>query len=152
MFGTNSWTIEMWAYITSYTNGGALFEVNQRNGNGFATLMFFYLTNRTFYSSDNGSTWNRFNAIGTGMTAITSQWTHWCVSMEYPMLRMFQNGNLTYSYQMSSPFSIPTSGYTYIGARGANGIGAGPSLNMQDIRFSSCARYTANFTPPTRFI
>jgi len=152
MFGTNSWTIEMWAYITSYNANGALIEVNQRNGNAYAALMFAYGTSRVLYSSDNGGSWNRFNGVGIGISSITSQWAHYCICMEYPMFRIFLNGNLTYSYQMSSPFAIPISGRTYIGARGSNGISNGHSLNMQDIRFSSCARYTANFTPPERFI
>lgn len=151
--GNNDWTIEFYGFVTSFVSTGALVEMNNRNGNAYANVLFMYSNsaNKLFYSSSNGGSWNVYNAPGV-CTGVVNEWAHYVICRSYPVIRVFQNGIQTWSNTLNGAFPTPSSGNTWFGCRGTDDAGTGHSLNIQDIRISNCARYTANFTPPERFI
>lgn len=150
---SNNWTIEFWAYVTSWYNGeAALVEMNLKSGIGYGFLWIFG-SSQTTYLSSNATSWNRWNNYAIGMSNIVNEWVHYAISVQWPNVYMFQNGIITFNVNFSGgPLGTIESGNTWFGCRGQTSSGNGHKVNFQDIRVSKCARYIANFTPPERFI
>ena len=152
MLGNNDWTIEFWAYVSTWSSGGNRGLVFiQRTINSVMDVFFGgYSTERSMYSSSDGSNWNVLNGAACYSSNVVNQWTHYAFVYQRPSLKTYMNGILQNSYSISS-FPNPISGYFGFGAQSESTTTTN-IMNMQDMRFSKIARYTANFTPPVRFI
>lgn len=143
------WTVDFWYYRV----GGSGQVIGPRDSNSqYADwLIVDNGTNFFLYSSQSGNAWDIYNANDLG--AIPSgQWVHFALVHANGLpaasaLRSFVNGALAKSYNFTQGTSLGFINNNFcIG--GATDI-AGPSCYMDEIRYSSVARWTANFTPPT---
>lgn len=159
MWGRNSWTIEYWIYFHSMTTNGGygpnLLDIAQ-NPNGTGNALLLWLHDKTYiYSSKNGTTtWDNYNRVDTKLTPPTDTWVHHAVVLNATnqTITCYMNG--IQKHQQSDSASWNAQG-------GIFGINyritqsphtSGFTMNLQDFRISNIARYTANFTPPERFI
>ena len=139
-FGAD-FTIEMWVYINSITANQVLFDC--RSGAEGANISL-YLDGATRVLYFYHSSANRIT--GTALTVAT--WTHIALCRSGTSTRMFVNGTQVGStYTDTTAYLVPAF-RPVIGGTGSvtpawfNGY-------MDDVRITSAARYTANFTAPT---
>jgi hypothetical protein len=141
-----TWTLEGWFNTTTLTGVQTLFctGTNQFGGlniylnNGSAGKLSYYL-------SSNGSAWDIASGISGTIAVTAGQWFHFALTFDGATYRAFINGALDWSVASSSAiyssyneFKI---GAVYDGTNSFNG-------EIDEIRFSPCARYTAAFTAP----
>jgi hypothetical protein len=156
MMGPNDWTIEFWLYSTYWYSGCAPVAVGYHTtiSAAYNSIMFPYGGNGNLvYGGLNNGGWNKFNGSSVFPNIINNAWYHYAVVTTDggSTTKFFRNGVL------SNTLSGTTAGYQNLASAGPTTIGTyagnpNSTMLLQDIRFSSCARYTANFTPPTRFI
>ena len=150
-FGTNDFTIELWAYAISIGNYMYLIEARNSGSQLNAwTLSFNYMGNYNNnilqFASYNGSTANLFLSSDTAFSA--GQWTHIAVTRSGTTMKMFLDGTEVASNNSAGFDFALDQNPIHIGSRFSieqyfNGY-------MSDIRITKgLARYTANFTPPT---
>jgi len=138
-FGTGDFTVEFWFYST-ITGAISIFDSRTNetapNGNGFVI------------GTNASSQWVVYQGSNRiiGSTLSTNTWIHVAVSRSGSSVRMFLNGNQTGStWTTTNSF---TDAAFLIGtdypknARFVNGY-------IDDLRVTTVARYTANFTAPT---
>jgi len=144
-FGTGDFTIEMWVRTTNLTNNNIVYDGRPFNINGN------YIT---WYIGSNGSL-NLFvnSAIrisGSASAISTNTWYHIAVSRSGTSTKMFIDGT-----QVGSTYT-DSNNYLNTTSRPAIGISGGYLDNplngyMDDLRITKgIARYTTNFTPPTK--
>lgn len=134
-FGTTDFTIEFWVRNTSWATTEYMMDARQAAGT-VAPQLFY-----------NGGV--RFATAGTtritGGTLTTNTWHHIAISRSGTNTRLFINGT-----QSGSTYT-DTNNYTQnpinFGADFA--VANGLSGNLDEIRISRSARYTANFTAPS---
>lgn len=138
-FGGN-FTIEFWVYFNSITVNQALFDC--RTSEGPYPTLYVEGTSKVLYYYTSSA--NRI----TGSALTTATWTHVAVCRSGTSTRMFVDGTQVGStFTDTTAYGVPAS-RPVIGGSGAiapawfNGY-------MDDIRITSAARYTANFTAPT---
>jgi hypothetical protein len=131
-FGTGNFTVEAWIYVNNVNTIRAIW------GNGVSG--FYVQTNRSlnFFSSATG----QINGLSNNIPLNT--WTHVALSRSSGTLRGFTNG----VQQFSTTTSVNMTGITsvFFGGLASNDRFLG---HMDEMRISSTARYTANFTAPT---
>jgi hypothetical protein len=131
-FGTGNFTVEAWIYVNNVNTIRAIW------GNGLAG--FYIQTNRSlnFFNSATGQVAGISNAIPL------NTWTHVALSRSSGTLRGFINGTQAFS----TTTSVNMTGITAVsfGGLASNDRFLG---HMDEMRISSNARYTANFTAPT---
>lgn len=138
------WTLEWWENRTTVKgdNGGAIVHTNGGNGG-----MIVARENRSkvlgiFASSTESSPWDSIAVTSIG-TAEQDVWVFRAVVCDGKEVRVYKDGVKTNTIAYNS---IPYSGsYWLIGKR--NGY-SGISGFVQDLRFSTKARYIEDFTPP----
>ena len=149
-FGSGNFTLEAWVRITTLdtVSGNQVFAIDGSNSNFSVVLRFSASHKATLQVTANGST--QVNAIGT--TTITSGvWYHIAGVRDGNTLRIFLNGveEATTAFSSSiwaSPARVAVAAWSVTPTQGLAG-------NLQDLRITKgVARYTANFTPPTRLI
>jgi hypothetical protein len=136
-FAAGDFTIESWVYIVS--NGGVIAS-NQ-------SAWYLYADNSQviFEFSPNGS---NFTTITRASSISNATWAHVAVCRSGSDLRLFVDGvqaGATYSIGATSLFD--STGTMNIG----NFVGTSSSWNgnLDEVRITKAARYTANFAPPT---
>jgi len=154
-FGTaiQTWTIEGWLRLSTLPNAfrGIISSQNgavSSGGGNDGWGVYIDNNNRlTYISNAVGSTFNSTTGAFT-----TNTWTHWAVVRNGSSLKMFVNGtetftasNYTNKADTNSPLLI---GRAYNISSGYNGV-LDLNGNLDEIRISNIARYTANFTPST---
>lgn len=143
-FGTGSFTVEMWAYPTSFSAEFCLYDALVLSGVGTRSNSFVLVQNATtgylriFRNGSYSST------SSSGLTLNT--WNHVEIDVSGGSMYFFVNGINV----LTSAFSINvTSGGCVIG-RYADGGSNYFTGYLDDIRVTKgVARHTANFTPPT---
>lgn len=147
-FGTGDFTVEFWIYPTGTNTTAGI--ITKRNYNNVAdgTWGIYY----------NGSTraisWQNIFSTG-GVTTHTSStsafslnaWSHWAFVRSGSTLTMYVNGTSVGSFSNSLNFNYqdqPIRIGDWDGSAG-NGLAG----NLDEIRISSVARYTAAFTAPS---
>ena len=141
-FGTGNFTFEFWCYKTG-SGKMAIFETRPNGGNdhGF---------NLEFNASDKFE-WYDASISGTlprDPSAISlNTWTHYACVRNGTTFTMYKNGTsvgtpLTGDSSSQASDGTPTIGESSAGSNDFQGY-------LDDIRLSSTARYTGNFTAPT---
>lgn len=136
-FGTGDWTFDAWVYPLSQsidnfffsgTAYGALF-IGRQSGNG------------TLGIGRSNVAWD--NAITS--TLMLNTWNHVAYVKSSGKIYFFINGNLIGSANNAISYGV-LGGVLNIGSQGANYYFNG---YMDEVRMSSVARWTENFTPPS---
>lgn len=141
-FGTGNFTIECWFYAGNTTSSIFFDSRNNSNLNNPAIWWsavgsgFNYPSKIVAYLDDNFR-------IASG-TLSTSTWYHVALVRSGTTVTLYIDGTSagTYTYSTSVGNSIVTVGDYFNGGLDFTG-------NIDDLRISKIARYTANFTPPT---
>jgi hypothetical protein len=147
-FGTQNFTIEMWAYP-----GNGLWGVagNGGYGNGGAG-------NNTYWTCGIWPTANQFIGTGSGEADYSSaqaanSWVHVAYVRNGNVISVYQNGvqNTTYTVTTTNPITTLSTNYIIIGVDGKSGnVRAGFQGYLDQIRVTiGVCRYTSNFTAPT---
>jgi hypothetical protein len=140
--GSGDFTIECWVYAAA-ASGYQTFVTN-RNSAGGAGTFFFGL-----YAGSTSVVWYNATTASLLSSALTvNTWYHVAVSRSAGTIRMFLNGALTgtSSAADSANYSVGglSIGYDIVEA-------AYPFTGyIDEFRISKYARYTSNFTPPTK--
>jgi len=169
-FGSNDFTIELWAYMTSDSNSAATvleyylpnagnvvangtgnysygFRINLRRGGGF----------ECFIGLDNGQVgWLMFDYNSAAAIPFNT-WTHYAITREGSTFRAFKDGSLiqavtgkTSAIAASIGDSNYPAGATLRVGSSFDSINDGIRGYLDDVRITNgAALYTAAFTPPT---
>jgi hypothetical protein len=89
----------------------------------------------------------RYLAVSARRAVPLNRWTHVALSYDGATARLFVNGKLNASLPGGGP-RVANRRTFYIGAEPARGPNCFFTGAMDDVRLSSVARYSANFTPP----
>jgi hypothetical protein len=150
IWGTSSWTIEGWFYITSYSTSASDGLFGFRNGVNYGA-MSLVLNNGTLQAlaSTSSSSWT-FNQSASG-TFTTNAWVHLAMVRNGTTLTVYQNGTSVISGTISGSLYQPTVPFTIGSSNNTNGSGNNCMTGyIQDFRITyGLARYTTNFTVPT---
>lgn len=157
MMGPNDWTIEFWLYSIYWYAAGPAVSVGYYTtvANAYNAIMFPYGGSGTLVYGGNNSSWNKFDGASVFPSITNNTWYHYAVVATNggSTTKFFRNGVLTGTITNSGTAAqysnLASVGPTLIG-RYSNNYNS--TMLLQDIRFSSCARYTTNFTPPERFL
>ncbi len=145
LWGSDDYTIETWMYPTSSAAASIVFFPSETSSGNY-----FYLTRMTdntmrMLAYRNSS----LTTLGTTTnTMANGAWSHFAVSRQSGVVRIFINGVLGATINDAFTYTNPvTTGY--IGVQ--NTSGGSPFVGyMSEFRVTmGVARYTANFTPPT---
>ena len=150
-FGTQDFTIELWAYASTIANYAYLIEArNPSSQNNAWTLSFNYMGNVNHnilqFATFNGSSATAFLTSNTAFPATT--WKHIAVTRSGTTMKMFFDGTEVASNSSAGFDFALNQDPIYIGTRfnGTNYFNG----YMSDIRITKgLARYTSNFTAPT---
>jgi hypothetical protein len=144
-FGTGNWTMEFQVYIPTLANGLPI--LCGANAAGYGALLQVVGTAPYHFNwlmSSTGNTWDITNQTGaTNLTAAT--WYHVAITFDGTTYRLFLNGTLELSVASSLRVAAPLSAIGFATQFGVGGYG---NINIDEVRFSPCARYVANFTAP----
>lgn len=95
-----------------------------------------------------GSGW-AISGKGMGTAQTIGVWRHYAVVRANNVIYRFENGILIGTDNYTVSISVPSINPVF-GAYNYNAVNL--DCTIQDFRISDIARYTANFTPPERFI
>jgi hypothetical protein len=143
-FGSGDFTIECWVYFNSVSTAMMLVTSNYNAGTGGGGWAFIYRGDISSLSMSVNSnvTYTR------SWSPSTSTWYHVAVSRSGTNLRLFVDGT-----QLGATFTSSDNVTNATTLVVANNLGGAPELtlngNLDDLRITNFARYTANFTPPT---
>ena len=140
--GTGDFTIEMWARHAAVNVSQMYMDCRPTNVNGAYPGIFFLDSNSRPYYYFNTDT-----RITANSAMSTNTWYHIAMVRSGGVTKMYINGTAqttTYTNSDSISFSV-----AHIGA--SNDPTPSQSLNghIDEVRISTSARYTANFTPAT---
>jgi hypothetical protein len=143
-FGSGDFTIEFWVYPTSVSSSVAvIYDSRPASTQGLYPVI--YLNNATikyFVSSADRI---------TGSSLSINTWYHIAITRSGTSTKMFVNGTQSGSTYTDSNSYVNAASRPVIGVSGFN-LGLDPFTGyIDDLRITKgVARYTANFTPPTR--
>lgn len=142
--GAGEWTIEMWARFDSVSGVRVLYD-DRNSANNTAGTVLLYTNGTTLYFNS-----QQVNKITGGVTLATNTWYHIAVSKDGSNnIRLFVDGSETgTSYTDANTFS-QLDGEGYFGSNHQTPGAHGFDGYLDEIRFSTTARYTSNFTPST---
>ena len=142
--GTGDFTVELWAYHDDATLGSQTY-IDTRQTSGTDGWLLYVI---------GGAEYIRFYANGSSVllspaSAVVRKnaWNHIALTRASGTIRLFVNGK----EQGSTSSTADLAAYNFnIGAKTYTASGAIPMQgNISDVRISTNARYTADFTPPT---
>jgi hypothetical protein len=139
-FGTGDFTVEAWVYPNNFNSGGihAVLTITNSSGNGIFEI--YRLPSNVI------SLWSPSGSVASSTDFINNQWQHIAVARQDGVARIFLNGTQIASGSYSQ--DVTYGGIAYIGRWTSGEYWKG---NMDEFRVTKgIARYTANFTPPTR--
>tara|TARA_R100001594_G_scaffold27024_1_gene51756 strand:- start:1352 stop:3409 length:2058 start_codon:yes stop_codon:yes gene_type:complete len=144
-FGTGNFTFEFWVYKTA-TGKMAIFETRSSGDNEGFNLEFNSTGNGAFEWYDTSIASG--NDLPRDPNAITlNTWTHYAVVRNGSTCTMYKNGTSVGTPKDVGSNSQNSAGTPTIG-ESAGGINDFQGY-LDEIRLSSTARYTSNFTAPT---
>lgn len=144
-FATGDYTVEFWAYVSSFSTTPVYTDFRTSNGATGGAIQISATTGGIINVYGGSSTATLLVTAGSALT--TSTWYHVALTRASGATKLFINGT-----QSGSTYASDTTSYG-LGALwiGSNAGGGGNYLNgyLDDIRVTKgYARYTANFTPP----
>jgi len=137
--GTGDWTVEFFHRPTIVSSARGLFDMRPTGTDGLYLTIYHSAADLIFFT-------NSANRITATSALTVNTWKHIAVCKASGTTRMFLDGT-----QVGSSY---TDANNYIGTRitvanfGTSRTG-GVVGNIDDLRYSSIARYTSNFTAPT---
>jgi hypothetical protein len=142
-FGTGDFTVEFWVYFSSTTGNIGLVDAAGSISSSGSGVWFIYKdsSGNIIYGQHNVG-----GIITASWSPSTSTWYHVAVCRSGGQSRVFIDGT-----QVGSTTSDSVNFSSTLGIQ--VGIGASFSAlngNIDDLRITKMARYTANFTAPTR--
>jgi hypothetical protein len=146
-FGTGDFTVEFWSYLSSYgisvDEDRTIFGTSSGSGGGG---LFFYLN----FSDGAPRVWDGTTGISSVITIPLNTWTHVSFTRKSGTLYIFVNGVI--GNQASYTTNVTkTTGWVVGGNSNANNTRYFHG-HLQDLRVTKgVARYTADFTPPSKF-
>jgi len=143
--GTGDFTVECWLYETTANTNRGIWD---GRSSYISTDGFTF----TRIGTDTFRVWSGSALITTGSFTIQNTWNHCALVRNSGTLTIYINGTSS---------GTPVSNSTNFSSSGTFIIGAGMHTNspdpnafitgyIQDFRVGNYARYTANFTPPTK--
>lgn len=155
-FGTADFTVETWVYFNAVSG----YQVFAMLGSGLDGAPAAYNA-WAFYTSNDSEgrnlNFNRYSPTFAGAVTpwspSTGQWYHVAVSRSGSDLRFFVNGiQIGSTFSNSTNYAVVNSDPLTIGRFQANaGVVYSSDLYLNNLRITNgAARYTSNFTPPTR--
>jgi hypothetical protein len=147
-FGTGDFTIEFWLRLVSTPSAGnyfSLYDSRPTNTNGIYPTIYLNGTSATLvYYVDSAD-----RITGSGLS--TGQWYHIAVSRSGTSTKLFIDGTQSGSTYTDSNNYIGASSRPVIGASGYDLSDGNLNGFIDDLRITKgVARYTANFTAPTK--
>jgi hypothetical protein len=146
---TSDWTVECWYYPVSTTEGTIVYL--DGNTSSYAALRLIHSSpGPALLISTNGSAWAINVTAGNLGTAAPGQWHHIAVVRQSNLIKVYLNGQLTYtSGSLSTLYNgtLNHIGSIYFSGSPANQPFNGSISNLRIVK--GTAVYTANFTPPT---
>jgi hypothetical protein len=144
-FGAGDYTVELWARF-DYASQLVDFPQLVNKGNGNSTLgaweFFARKSNGTLTFRSNGATTDDIT-----FPAVTDTgWHHYAISRSGTTLRGFFDGGLIGTKTAAA--NLNETSPVLLGSR----LTAYYLGHLQDVRLTGAARYTANFTPPSRLL
>ena len=147
---TKYWTIEWWEYSTGASVGGS-FLCNKpfTAGDGGGVIVGYY-SNNGFYLGSTAGGWNGFDRTSI-KDKVLNIWVHWALVRNGDNFVMYKNG-VKYWNGTSSilPYAWDNNRFGIGMWYASGGIRFGYKANIKNFRISNIARYTEDFTPPTR--
>ena len=149
IFGTGDFTVEMWVYLNGYGTNTRLYDGRPGANGAYLAIQ----VNTGGFSGTTNALQIYVNSavqIDAGTTAPLNQWFHLAVCRSSSSTKMFVNGTQvgsTYSDTTnylggSATQPVPVIGSSEDGNNAMDG-------NIDGVRITKKALYTANFTPPT---
>jgi len=142
---SSSWTLDMWVYPTDLGTGfNSVFQVGTDTANGFVLDM-----------SSGGSTPRFLYYAGSWLTLSSSAtisngtWTHLSVGWDGSTYRIFVGGTQTGSASSSTAITNPAAVMQIGRATVSGSVHRYFTGYIDSLRFSTSARWTSAFTPPT---
>ena len=144
-FGAGDFTVDWWEYRTSGTGGKTTIA---RDPTSTYASLFGYSdgTNMLLYLSSSGSGWEISNGRTFGALSLNS-WNHFAVTRSGTTIRLFKNGVQTDTVTSSAAIWAPGTPLSIGRAQNTNYFDG----YIDEVRISKgIARWTANFTPPSK--
>jgi hypothetical protein len=136
-FGTGDFTVELWARFAN-TNTSAFLVSGPRQTGSFVLAR----------ESDNtiriGRTNTAWDSTSSGSATTANTWQHIAASRQSGTLRLYVNGTQIFSGANTNSYNFTN--FLYIG--GIPTDGQWMNGNIDEVRISNVARYTAAFTAP----
>ena len=153
-FGTKDFTLDWWEYATSEISGTRFTSNFCQNfaAQGGGLLVQCYEAGLKVYASTS-TNYNWDLLVQPAGVNILNQWVHRAVVRSNNNLMFFVNGTMEYSYPINGAI-----GYNSALPMGIGGWAEQLNLGkayffegyMNEFRISNIARWTADFTPPTK--
>lgn len=148
VFGTGDFTVELWFYLNSNATEQALISCRNTgdSGNHSWILKIGGTQNCISFHSDSAGIFDQ----STGAFSATT-WNHVAATRSGSTLRIFLNG-AKISSDISNSMDLSSTNNYRLGKEDYPGTGVGDFNGyIDEVRFSKgIARWTANFTPPTK--
>ena len=138
-FGTGNFTVEFWLYYPTSTFAGNY--VSGTFSSAISNALFF----QYFGGSIGSGLTNVGGIISYSWTPSTTTWYHIALVRNSNTLTLYIDGTSVASGSVSASYGSSGTYIAYAGPGTAGYLNA----NLDDLRISKFARYTANFTPPT---
>ena len=152
-FGGGDFTVEFWFYTSSTARQ---WFIHSATDYWFGIDYNSVNTNKLgLWASGNGTTWNLFNSdpAGNGICSTTlpqSQWNHIAVTRNGNVWQVFLNGVQDLSVTVAGSIVNRATEIKVIGSWAASSHLYPINGYIDDLRITKAARYTTNFTPPTK--
>jgi len=148
-FGSGDFTVDYWIKVGGTITGSPNFYSLSKGGsvNGVNDGWVAYMPDNTisFYvNSASTSSWDMFSPLGTSAALVANTWNH---------VAFVRHGNAFACYLNGTSFGTGTSSASiksnaFAVSIGDGAVGAGQTIQFDEVRISNVARWTANFTPP----
>tara|TARA_R110001599_G_scaffold88688_1_gene235509 strand:+ start:3244 stop:5094 length:1851 start_codon:yes stop_codon:yes gene_type:complete len=155
-FLQNKWTVECWFYYdTSFpgTVEGLIaldYDGSSGSTNNAMNLTVLNGEMALYVSSSVGSGWNVVNGT-TGGTVAATTWHHAAAVFDGSTYKVYLNGDQVISVSSSVPTASSDNSRIIVGTTADSNSGQSWNGYIDEIRVSSIARYTENFTPSGPF-
>ena len=141
--GTNDWTFDCWIRINGLNSQQMCIAAGQSK----SWMLFISMDSKLRLYLNSSGDWDLLNYQDTGITFSDLTWTHIAIVRSGSTIKIYKDGTAGYSYTINSTSLADCSGL-YIGKNEGSGTVYFKGW-IDEPRFSTTARETADFTAPT---